>query len=215
MNDAERLRHERAYRGEEVLSRLAGCAVTIAGAGALGSWLAESLARQGFGTLHVIDHDRVEISNLGNQIYTQEDAGAFKVQALQNHLFRAAGVEIRASRARLEERNCRSLLRGAALIVDTLDNSEGRRLVADFCRQQDLPCLHMGMNGGYGEVHWNEHYRVPEDVEDGDVCDVPLARNLVLLLTATAGEAIIRHLREGTKQNFSITLEDLRIQTGD
>jgi molybdopterin/thiamine biosynthesis adenylyltransferase len=215
MSRDERLRHERAYRGDPLLDKLAGCPVTVCGAGALGSWLAENLARQGFQILRVIDHDRVEAHNLGNQLYTQADVGAFKVLALQNLLFQAAGVEIEAVNKRLEEDNCPALLQGSGLIVDALDNSQGRRLVTRCCAERSWPCLHVGMNGGFGEIRWNQGYRIPEDPEEGDVCDAPLARNLVLLLTAVSGESIIRYLAEGKMENYSITLEDLQIHPGE
>jgi tRNA A37 threonylcarbamoyladenosine dehydratase len=211
----ERLRHERAYRGDPLLGKFAGTPITICGAGALGSWLAENLARQGFQTMRIIDFDRVEAHNLGNQLYTQADVGAFKVLALQNLLFQAAGVEIEAVNKRLEEGNCQALLKGSGVIVDTLDNSLGRRLVTLCCAERSWPCLHVGMNGGYGDVHWNPGYLVPGDQDAGDVCDAPLARNLVLLLTAVSGECLIRYLADGSMVNYSITLEDLRIHPGE
>ena len=215
MSRNERLRHERAYRGDPLLGKAAGVAVTVCGAGALGSWMAENLARQGFQRIRAIDHDRVEAHNLGNQLYAQADVGAFKVQALQNLVFQACGVEIEAVNKRLEEGNCAALLKGSDLVVDALDNSQGRRLVTRFCAEHSVPCLHVGMNGGYGDLHWNAGYRVPGDPEEGDVCDAPLARNLVLLLTAVGGESVIRYLSGSTQVNYSITLEDLQICPGD
>jgi tRNA A37 threonylcarbamoyladenosine dehydratase len=211
----ERLRHERAYRGNPLLEKLAGVAVTVCGAGALGSWMVENLARQGFQRIRAVDHDRVEAHNLGNQLYAQADVGAFKVQALQNLVFQAAGVEIEAVNKRLEEGSCAALLKGSELVVDALDNSQGRRLVTRFCAERSVPCLHLGMNGGYGEVRWNPGYRVPGDPQEGDVCDAPLARNLVLLLTAAGSESIIRFLAEGAAVNYSVTLEDLQIRAGE
>ncbi len=211
----ERLRHERAYRGDPLLERLARAAVTVCGAGALGSWMAENLARQGFQRIRVIDHDRVEAHNLGNQLYAQADIGAFKVQALQNLVFQVSGVEIEPVNKRLEEGNCAALLKGSDLVVDTLDNPEGRRLVTRFCAEHSVPCLHAGMNGGYGDLHWNEGYRVPGDPGEGDVCGAPLARNLVLLLTAVGGESLIRYLSEGIRRTYAITLEDLQIHPED
>jgi molybdopterin/thiamine biosynthesis adenylyltransferase len=157
----------------------------------------------------------VEAHNLGNQLYAQADVGAFKVQALQNLVFQAAGVEIEAVNKRLEEGSCAALLKGSELVVDALDNSQGRRLVTRFCAERSVPCLHLGMNGGYGEVRWNPGYRVPGDPQEGDVCDAPLARNLVLLLTAAGSESIIRFLAEGAAVNYSVTLEDLQIRAGE
>ena len=69
----------------------------------------------------------------------------------------------------------------------------------------------MGMNADYGEVRWNELYRVPKDVVEGDVCDYPLARNLILLLVAAGCEAILRYMLENKKENYSVTLRDLKI----
>jgi hypothetical protein len=67
------------------------------------------------------------------------------------------------------------------------------------------------MNADFGQVHWNEGYRVPDDVVEGDVCDYPLARNLILILVAAGSEALLRYVLDGQKKNYSITLRDLRI----
>lgn len=61
------------------------------------------------------------------------------------------------------------------------------------------------------QVHWNEGYRVPKDVVEGDVCDYPLARNLILMLVAVGSKALLRYVLEGKKENYSITLRDMRI----
>ena len=93
----------------------------------------------------------------------------------------------------------------------TLDNSQSRRLVTEYCRQAELECLHLGMNADFGQVHWNDGYSVPSDVVEGDVCDYPLARNLILILVAAGSEALLRYVLEGKKENYSITLRDLRV----
>jgi molybdopterin/thiamine biosynthesis adenylyltransferase len=210
MRRDERLRHERAYRGDPLLDKLADCPVTVCGAGALGSWLAENLARQGFQKIRAIDNDRVEAHNLETKS-TQATLGR-SVSRCEPPV-EAGGDE--AVSKRLEEGNCPALLKGSGLVVDTLDNSQGRRLVTRCCAERSWPCLHVGMNGGFGEIRWNQGYRIPEDPEEGDVCDAPLARNLVLLLTAVSGESIIRYLAEGKMENYSVTLEDLQINPGE
>ena len=85
--------HEGIYRGKEALQKLELVQVTVCGAGALGSLLVDNLARQGFRQLSVIDDDRVELHNIGTQLFRQEDVGAFKVDVLRGHCFRAAGIE--------------------------------------------------------------------------------------------------------------------------
>src|ERR671938_1794143 len=104
---ARKFHHEQLYRGADLLARLAATRVTLCGAGALGSHLADNLARQGFGPMKVIDRDRVEEHNVSTQLYGEADVGAWKVEVLRNRLFRAAGVEVDAVAKELTERNAR------------------------------------------------------------------------------------------------------------
>src|SRR5439155_4644790 len=126
--------HEQIYRGPDALARLAATRITLCGAGALGSHLADNLVRQSFGPLRVIDRDRVEEHNVSTQLYGESEVGAWKVEALRNRLFRATGVEIDAVRKELTERTADSLLQTKGLVVDTFDNSASRRLVQERCR---------------------------------------------------------------------------------
>ncbi len=208
---AGKFHHEAIYRGADSLSKLAGLRATLCGAGALGSQLADNLARQGVQHLRVIDRDRIEEHNVGTQLYGESEVGAWKVEVLRQRLFRATGIEIAPLRKELTERTARGLLQDAGLVIDTFDNSASRRLVQEHSRVLQLPCLHIGLYADYGEVIWDEHYRVPQDVP-GDVCDYPLARNLVLLTVALASEVILRFALENSRQNWSATLHDFAVR---
>ena len=52
---------------------------------------------------------------------------------------------------------------------------------------------------------------MPDDVVGGNACDYPLARNLILLVVATAAEAILRWLLTARREGYTITLGDLKI----
>lgn len=208
---AGKFHHEQLYRGADHLARLSAARVALCGAGAVGSNLADNLVRQGVTRLRVIDHDRVEEHNVSTQLYGESDIGSGKVEALRARLFRAAGAEIEAVRKELTDRNARQLLRESDLIIDAFDNARSRQLVQDHARAESVPCLHVGLNADYCEVVWDEHYRVPRDVA-GDVCDYPLARNLVLLSVAIASEALVRFLANGAREGFGATLGDLCVQ---
>lgn len=208
---ADKFLHEVLYRGQEALDRLGQAQITICGAGALGSHLIDTLARQGARRLTVIDQDRVEEHNIGTQLYDEGDIGAFKAEVMQARCFRATGIELEAVAKQLTERNIAKLLRGASLVIDTFDNSASRRLVNEHCRAQGLAGLHLGMNADYGEVKWNESYRVPGDVLEGNACEYPLARNLILIIVALGSEATLRFLLDGQKESFSFTLRDLSV----
>jgi molybdopterin/thiamine biosynthesis adenylyltransferase len=192
------------------MERLADFPITVCGAGALGANLTETLARCGAKNLTVIDRDRIEEVNLSTQPYELDEVGVMKAVSLSRMLYRAVGSEVVALSKELNASSVRKLLRSAGLVVDCFDNSTSRRLVTDFCRDKRLECLHIGLADGFAEVIWNEQYRVPSDRRD-DVCDYPLARNLVSLAVAVASEAIFKFLAEGTRENWSITLKDLAV----
>jgi molybdopterin-synthase adenylyltransferase len=208
---ADMFHHEALYRGPENVARLAEVPLTLCGAGAVGSLLIDNLARQGVGPWKVIDRDRVEEDNAGTQLFGESDVGAWKAEVLRNRLFRAVGVEIEAVAKELTGRNARGLLKGAGLVIDAFDNQASRRLVQDQCREQGVPCLHAGLFADYAEVVWDENYRVPRD-GPGDVCDYPLARNLVMMAVALASEVVIRYLLDGARSDWSVTLRDFAIR---
>ena len=204
--------HEQIYRGADALAKLAQARLTLCGAGALGSNLADNLARQGMTHLRAIDHDRVEEHNVSTQLYGLGDVGVWKVQALRNHVFRATGVEIDAQRKELTDANARQLLRDCDLVLDLFDNSTARSIVQRTCRELGIPCLHVGLNADYAEVVWDEIYRVPRDEAAGDACDYPLARNLVLLAVAVAAEVVVTFLTTGQRDSLTVTLRDLAVR---
>jgi molybdopterin/thiamine biosynthesis adenylyltransferase len=208
----DKFHHEVMYRGEKIIKEMGEKQLIVCGAGAIGSNLVDNLMRQGFKKLKVIDKDRVETHNINTQIYMEEDVGALKADVLKNHIFRAVGEEIEAVGKELDERTVKKFLAGGDLIVDTFDNSAARQTVKEFCQQRSLTCLHIGLSADYGEIIWNENYRVPSDI-GVDVCDYPLARNLVIFAVAVASEAILRYFALGEKKNYSFTLKDLKVNT--
>ncbi len=185
--------------------------VTVCGAGALGANLTENLARSGFCKLVVIDRDRIEERNLSTQPYYKSDVGAYKAKILTNTLYRALGVTVDGRSKELTAANAPQLLRDTSLVIDTFDNSVARQAVKDYCKEAKLPCLHVGLASDYAEVIWNDIYRVPSSAND-DVCDYPLARNLVMLTVAVACEVIITFVASGQRQSFTVTLGDFAVK---
>ncbi len=55
--------------GTEGIKRLANSRVAVFGIGGVGGYVVEALARSGVGTLDLIDHDKIEITNLNRQIF--------------------------------------------------------------------------------------------------------------------------------------------------
>ncbi|OUL20399.1 thiamine biosynthesis protein ThiF [Nostoc sp. RF31YmG] len=204
--------HEQLYRSNAVMAKLKNYPITICGAGALGANIAENLARSGFDKLTVIDRDRIEERNLSTQPYYRSDVGAFKAKILANNLYRAIGTKVDAKTKELTSANAAQLLQDSQLIIDVFDNSLARQAVKDYADRSKIPCLHIGLAADYAEVIWNDVYRVPSDVND-DVCDYPLARNLVMLTVAVACEEVIAFIATQEQRNFTITLKDMAVQS--
>jgi len=211
MNINSALFHEHRSRGTAVMERLREFPVTVCGAGALGANVTESLARTGCGRLRVIDRDRVEERNLSTQPYYRTDIGAFKAKTLANALYRAIGASVEARVDELTGGNAAKLLAGSALVIDTFDNSSSRQAVKDACVAGGLPCLHAGLTGDYAEVIWNPAYRVPSAAND-DVCDYPLARNLVTLAVAVTCEVAVAFAAAGEQRSYTITWGDFAVR---
>ena len=203
--------HEALYRTEAGMEKLRDRQVAICGAGALGANICESLARVGVNCIRLIDHDRVEQHNISTQPYLLEDVGGHKVDILASYLYRACKVEIDTVRKTLDERNVGKLLKGSRLVVDCFDNSASRNILTKHSEEFDVDCIHVGLASAYAEVVWNEVYTVPGPSQD-DVCDYPLARNLVTLAVSVASEYILRFLISSERKNWSITLEDLAVR---
>jgi molybdopterin/thiamine biosynthesis adenylyltransferase len=203
--------HEQLYRTQPAMAKLRDFPVTICGAGALGANITENLARAGLAQLKIIDRDRIEERNLSTQPYYRSDIGAFKAKIMANSLYRALGVKIEAQPKELTEENASQLIGKSSLVIDTFDNSIARNVIKNYCNQASIPCLHIGLASEYAEIIWNEFYRVPSPAND-DICDYPLARNLVIFTTAVACEVIIKYITTGTQQNFTITLEDFAVK---
>ena len=211
----QKLRHEVAWRGDDYAAKLANKLVTVCGCGALGSNLVDSLARMGVPKIRVVDFDRIEASNVGTQVWSSSDVGAFKTEAMKRHAFKAAGVEIEAITKMLDESNVKSTFRHSQLVVDCFDNADSRRVVRDACKLHSMPCLHAGMsNDGFAEVTWNDSYKIPKANAGGDPCDVPLTRSLVLLTVGVMVEEIMNFFlaKKARMKNWTITINDLQIR---
>ena len=137
--------------GQERLSR---ARVLIAGCGALGSVLANSLARAGVGYLRLVDRDFVEGNNLQRQVlYDEHDAleGLPKAIAAKQALRRINSlVTVDAHVADITSDSIEPLLDGIDVVLDGSDNFEVRYLLNDACVKARIPWIYSGVIAAYG-----------------------------------------------------------------
>lgn len=140
--------------GAEGQARLRRARVAVVGCGALGSALAEMMARAGVGALTVVDRDYVEESNLQRQsLFDEEDAarGLPKAAAAASRLAEInSEVAVRGVVADFAADNAAELLAGADLVLDGTDNFETRFLLNDVCLKAGVPWVYGACVGSYG-----------------------------------------------------------------
>ena len=116
-------------------ARLIAARVLVIGAGGLGAPLLQYLAAAGIGTLGVIDHDQVDLSNLQRQvIHRTADIGVAKVASARRALLDInPEVEVIAHDERLTADNAERIAGGYDIVADGSDNFATRYLLNDVC----------------------------------------------------------------------------------
>ena len=128
--------------------------VGIVGAGGLGGWIIEGLARMGVGRLIVIDGDVFEESNLNRQaLATQRNLGGSKAEAARQRVAEVnSAVEVVAHHLRVDEGQMAQLLQGADVLVDALDALPTRLALQRAARALARPLVHGAIAGFVGQV---------------------------------------------------------------
>ena len=111
--------------------------VLIIGMGGLGCPLFTYLAASGVGTIGIVDHDKVEISNLNRQtLYSNSDIGKYKVdQAKAKILKLNKKINIKTYKKKLNTNNINSIIKLFDIICDGTDNYASRYLINDQCKK--------------------------------------------------------------------------------
>lgn len=79
---ADQFSRTRLLIGEEGMERLRRSRVAVFGIGGVGGYAVEALVRSGIGTLDLVDHDRISLTNLNRQLHaTHQTIGKYKVDA--------------------------------------------------------------------------------------------------------------------------------------
>ena len=142
--------------GEEGQQRIRESRVLICGCGALGSVIANTLARAGVGHLRIVDRDFLEWNNLQRQVlFTEADvtAGIPKAVAAKSHLEQInSEIEIEALVANVSAQNIGELIDSVDCIVDGTDNFETRFLLNDAAVKNNIPWVYGGCLGSEGQT---------------------------------------------------------------
>lgn len=140
--------------GVDGQNKLAAASVLIVGMGALGTVLANHMARAGVGHVRFVDRDYVEASNLQRQmLYDEEDVR----QSLPKAIAAERKLALINSSVRLEPivsdvtaANAEQLVAGMDLVLDGTDNFHTRFIMNDVCFKHRIPFVYGGAVGSRG-----------------------------------------------------------------
>ena len=168
--------------GGDGQQRLKAARVLVIGAGGLGSPVIAYLAAAGVGTLGVVDHDTVSLSNLQRQVIHRTDAiGVAKATSAEyfvngiNEL-----VEFVAHAERLDSTNAAALMQGYDLVLDGTDNFATRLIAAAAAAAAGLPLVSGAVSMFDGQVtvfmpegpQFRDLYPETPDESDLPACEV-------------------------------------------
>ncbi len=143
-----------AELGEEGQQRLVESAAVLVGCGAIGTAVANLMARAGVGRLRVIDRDFVELSNLQRQtLFDEADArDALPKAVAAERKLRAVNADVRVEGiiGDLTPKNAEELLTGFDVILDGTDNFETRFLMNDAAVKLGVPWIYAAAVASYG-----------------------------------------------------------------
>lgn len=130
--------------GKECLELLSQKKVAIFGIGGVGSYTAEGLARSGIGTLILIDHDNVDISNINRQIHAlASTVGKPKVEVMKERLLDIhPGMNVIAHKELYNLETSDNLLKSEYdYVVDAVDMVSSKLDLAEQCYKQNIPII--------------------------------------------------------------------------
>jgi len=130
--------------GREGFKRLRQATVVVFGLGGVGSFCVEALARSGVGTLRIIDHDVVSLSNCNRQLHAmQSTVGRAKVDIMRDRITNIdPEIRVDARRAFFAQDTADSLLEGPpSFVVDAVDALGPKVELLMQCRDRGIPVI--------------------------------------------------------------------------
>lgn len=125
MREALNIRH-----GEDLQNKISAARVAVCGLGGLGSNIAIALARAGVGHLHLIDFDRVDLTNLNRQQYAVGQLGQYKTDALRETLSLVSPYcDVTCDTIQVTEETLPDLLKAEDYICEAFDRAEAKAML--------------------------------------------------------------------------------------
>jgi tRNA A37 threonylcarbamoyladenosine dehydratase len=137
--------------GFTALERLHQAHFCIVGIGGVGSWAAEAAARSGIGSISLIDHDDISISNTNRQIHTLDTTiGESKVEVLRSRIMQinpecnCIAIDDLVTRASIGKFDFAQY----DYVIDAIDHAQHKVSLVHHCRRNKIRIVSTGGAGG-------------------------------------------------------------------
>ncbi len=137
--------------GTTAFNKLQQSHALVLGVGGVGSWVAESLARSGVGTITLMDLDDICISNTNRQIHTtKETVGQSKIETMSQRLKNInPEINVKTIHDFLERDNIEKYITTEySIVLDSIDSIMTKTKLINFCKRQKIPIITIGSAGG-------------------------------------------------------------------
>ncbi len=150
--------------GEEGQEKLLQAKTVVVGCGGLGSVAAVYLAASGIGTIHLVDYDVVDASNLHRQVfYTTKDIGKSKAEVLKKHIESISPfVAVSYSNKAISKRTVFDEINEFDYVLDCTDSLPIKYLLNDACVLQNKTLIYGSLYKFDGYVA-NFNVKLPDD----------------------------------------------------
>ena len=179
-------------------------ACAVIGLGGLGTNVAVHLAGAGIGKICLCDFDKVNETNLNRQfMYTAEDIGKHKTEAMKRRLSAyAPECDIVMINEKINDISDLNFSLNCDIIFSCVDNNAARIILEGFCRENNIPLVHGGIDGFYGVsyLYVPSHSLTPSEA---GLCEGSKAKHNV---SAVAG--VIGSLQATTGIEYLLTKDD-------
>ena len=109
--------------------------ILVVGAGGLGCPLLLYLSYSGVGNIGIVDHDKIELTNLSRQIlFTKKDIGKYKTKVCKIFINKInKKINVKTFNQKLNKKNINDIAKNYQIICDGTDNFKSRLLINDYC----------------------------------------------------------------------------------
>ena len=141
----EWLSREEALIGEENVKKLISACVTVFGAGGVGSYVIEALARAGIGSITVVDGDTASVSNINRQLIADTTTLGMKKSDIACERIRRINPNCNAVSICefADGENTFSIIESSHpdFIVDAIDCVPTKLLIAEYAADNNIPMI--------------------------------------------------------------------------